>query len=100
MNQSINITFKDVFDYVINNTSYNPIEKYLDPTLFETCTDFIKNKKTGESIDQDPNYKFFLIKLEQLRSIAKEINLKDLESACEEMTESCPKKIFLNKCQI
>ena len=93
--QSINITFKDVFDYVINNTSYNPIEKYLDPTLFETCADCIKNKKTAEIINQDSGYEFFLIKLEQLKSIAKEINLKDLQSSCEEIKELSPKTILL-----
>ena len=49
---NINVDRHDIFDYVVGNATYDPIEKCIDPTLYETYGDFILKISGQEYIYQ------------------------------------------------
>jgi hypothetical protein len=55
----IKISVNDIFDYVIGNSNYNPIERCIDPTRFEVLDFDIYDNQNKKTLEQNDKFKFF-----------------------------------------
>jgi hypothetical protein len=92
---NIKISASDIFDYVVGNSNYDPIERCIDPTRFEVFDVTICDNQTKQSIEQNDEFKFFCSEVSKLRSIAKEMDPREIQSICNELEEIAPTKINL-----
>lgn len=98
MNQvikEIKIERNDIFDYVVGNTTYDPIERCIDPTIYEVFDETIFNNQTKQFVIQDTQYCDFCKQVSLLRSNAKNMNPSEIVKLCEELEEIAPTKILL-----
>jgi hypothetical protein len=93
----IKINQSDIFDYVVGNSVYDPIEKIIDPTLYELFDVSIYNRKTKEFHDQSSEYKNFCKQVSQLRSNAANMNRAEVIRICVELEEIAPVEINLTE---
>ena len=96
----INITVakEDIFDYVVGNATYDPIEKCIDPTLYETYGDFIlRHDDDGnrEYINQGEDYQYFYQEMYKLKNLAKKMSKQEILRICEELEEVAPNTVNL-----
>ena len=89
----IKISVNDIFDYVVGNSNYNPIERCIDPTRFEVFDFGIYDNQNKKTIEQDDKFKFFCSEVSKLRSIAKEMDQKEIQSICGELESIAPIEI-------
>jgi hypothetical protein len=91
----IKISVNDIFDYVVGNSNYDPIERCIDPTCFEVFDVAIYDNKNKQSLDQDEKFKFFCSEVSKLRSISKEMDPREIQSICNELEQIAPTEINL-----
>ena len=91
----IKISVNDIFDYVIGNSNYNPIERCIDPTRFEVFDFDIYDNQNEKTLEQNDKFKFFCAKVFELRFLAKEMDLREIQSICNELAEIAPTEINL-----
>jgi hypothetical protein len=91
----IKISASDIFDYVVGNSSYDPIERCIDPTRFEVFDVAIYDNQNKLSLEQDEKFLFFSSEVSKLRSIAKEMDPREIQSLCNELAEVAPTEINL-----
>lgn len=91
----IKISVNAIFDYVIGNSNYNPIERCIDPTRFEVLDFDIYDNQNEKTLEQNDKFKFFCAKVIELRFIAKEMDLREIQSICNELAEIAPTEINL-----
>jgi len=91
----IKISVNDIFDYVIGNSNYNPIERCIDPTRFEVLDFDIYDNQNKKTLEQNDKFKFFCTKVIELRFMAKEMDLREIQSICNELAEIAPTEINL-----
>ena len=92
---NINVSRHDIFDYVIRNSDYDPIEKCIDPTLYETYSDFILKIDGQDYIYQDEEYNKFYNEMFRLRRKALDMHTSEILRLCEEIEEIAPKMVQL-----
>jgi hypothetical protein len=92
---NIKISSNDIFDYVVGNTNYDPIERSIDPTRFEVFDEFIYDHKNKCNLDQDAKFKYFCTEVSKLRSISKGMDNSEIQAICIELEEVSPKQINL-----
>lgn len=92
---SIKIDRNDIFDYVIGNTNYDPIERCIDPTVYEVFDTAIYNHNTKQTFPQDEVYVNFSTQVSKLRSNAKNMETQEILRICEELEEVSPRNIYL-----
>lgn len=85
----------DIFDYVVGNTNYDPLERCIDPTKFEVMDRFIYNRETKELLEQDETYVQFCEGVSELRRYAKILAPTDIQRICDELSELAPTEINL-----
>ena len=91
----VDINKYDIFDYVVGNSLYDPIEKCIDPTRYEVYDYFIYDNQERKRIHQKQDYVIFCYEVTKLREKTPEMNTKEIESLCEELAEIAPTKIEL-----
>jgi hypothetical protein len=91
----IKISTNDIFDYVVGNSSYDPIERCIDPTRFEVFDVTIYDNQNKLSLKQDEKFLFFSSEVSKLRSISKEMDPREIQSLCNELAEIAPTEINL-----
>ena len=91
----IKISVNDIFDYVVGNSNYDPIERCIDPTRFEVFDVAIYDNKNKQSLDQDDKFKYFFSEVSKLRSISKEMDPREIQSICNELEQIAPTEINL-----
>ena len=91
----IKISTNDIFDYVVGNSNYDPIERCIDPTRFEVFDVAIYDNQNKLSLEQDEKFLFFSSEVSKLRSIAKEMDPREIQSLCNELAEVAPTEINL-----
>ena len=91
----IKISVNAIFDYVIGNSNYNPIERCIDPTRFEVLDFDIYDNQNEKTLEQNDKFKFFCAKVFELRFLAKEMDLREIQSICNELAEIAPTEINL-----
>ena len=94
---NISVNKSDIFNYVVGNASYDPIEKCIDPTLYETYSDFIlrNDGDQKEYIYQDRDYEYFYKEMTKLKKLSKDMSKGEIIRICEELQEVAPKIISL-----
>ncbi len=94
---NISVNKSDIFNYVVGNASYDPIEKCIDPTLYETYSDFIlrNDGDQKEYIYQDKDYEYFYKEMTKLKKLSKDMSKGEIIRICEELQEVAPKIISL-----
>lgn len=94
---NISISKSDIFNYVVGNASYDPIEKCIDPTIYETYCDFILHHDGDqrEYIYQNQEYEYFYKEMTKLKKLSPEMSQGEILRICEELQEVAPKTISL-----
>ena len=91
----INVSRHDIFDYVVSNSVYDPVEKCIDATIYETYIDHIFNIRDQEYVDQDRDYIYFYKELFKLKAKASDMHTSEILRLCEEIEEIAPKTVKL-----
>lgn len=91
----INISYNDILDYVKGMSSYDPIEKCIDPMRYEVFNHFIYDSETKNKIFQEEDYIQFCIEVGRLKKLAQGMQQSEIKSICSEILEIAPKKIQL-----
>ena len=94
---NISVNKSDIFNYVVGNASYDPIEKCIDPTLYETYSDFILHHDGDqqEYIYQNKDYEYFYKEMTKLKKLSFKMSENEILRICEELQEVAPKTISL-----
>jgi hypothetical protein len=95
MKKRIKIHASDILEYVIGNSSYDAIEKVIDPTRYEIFEDGIFDHETGDLIEQGEEYQVYLKQVANLKKHVPQMGLKEIKSICEEIEEISPQSIIL-----
>ena len=93
--KNISVNKDDIFNYVVGNSSYDPIEKCIDCKSYEVFDEFIYNNVTKETIEQDEDFVVFSRQVSQLRVKAQNMSGDEISRICEELEEIAPKTIKL-----
>ena len=91
----INVSRHDIFDYVIGEACYDPIEKCIDPTLYETYCDYIVKIDDQDYIYQDEDYRWFYKEMLKLKYKSEKMHTSEILRLCEEIEEIAPKTVNL-----
>jgi hypothetical protein len=97
MTKSVNIKVNrnDIFDYVVGNSNYAPIERCIDPTLYEVFDEFIYDIRNKKTHLQEEDYVVFSKQVSLLRTKAMQMNSNEIIRLCEELEEISPKSVTL-----
>lgn len=93
--KNIKVNRNDIFNYVVGNSCYDPIEKCIDCKSYEVFDEFIYNNETKETIEQDEEFNIFSKQVSMLRSKSKDMSGDEILRICEELEEIAPKTIKL-----
>lgn len=93
--KNIKVKKEDIFDYVVGNSSYDPIERCIDCKSYEVFDEFIYNNQNKETIEQDEEFNIFSKQVSMLRSKSKDMSGDEILRICEELEEIAPKTIKL-----
>lgn len=93
----IKIKKEDIFDYVVGNSSYDAIEKQIDPTRYEVFDCGIYDNNTKTIVDQDEVYVQYCKHVSNLRANARadKMSYQEIERICQEIEEIAPTEIKL-----
>ena len=93
--QKVDVNKCDIFDYVVGNSHYDPIEKCIDPTRYEVYDYFIYDNQERKRIHQEQDYVIFCYEVTKLKEKTSKMSRKEIESLCEELAEIAPTTIEL-----
>ena len=93
--KNIQVDRNDIFNYVVSNSSYDPIERCIDCQSYEVFDEFIYNNETKETIEQEEVYNIFCKQVSVLRSKASKMKPEEIIRICEELEEIAPKYVKL-----
>ena len=93
--QKILINKFDIFNYVVGNSHYDPIEKCIDPTRYEVYDYFIYDSQERKRYNQKQDYVIFCNEVTKLKKNAPDMSQREITSLCEELAEIAPTKIEL-----
>lgn len=96
MKKQIKVRMADIFDYVVKNSSYDAIEKLIDPNRYEVFDTSIYDHKNKRFLMQSPEYEKYCQEVSKLRKASKGMSTKEIESICLEIEEIAPTSIFLS----
>jgi hypothetical protein len=91
----IKVSRYDIFDYVVGNSTFDPIEKCIDPIRYEVFDTFIFDNKAKCNIDQDEQFRDFGEQVAKLRIRARKMQRDEIDRLCEELEEIAPVSISL-----
>ena len=83
---NIKIKKEDIFDYVVGNSHYDPIEKTIDPTRYEVFDCGIYDNAAKKTIQQGDDYIHFCSQVSYL---------KKSDQLCLELEEIAPTHIII-----
>ena len=91
----IKVSKYDIFDYVVVNSTFDTIEKCIDPIRYEVFDTFIFDNKGRCNIDQDEQFRDFGEQVSKLRRKARKMQRDEIDRLCEELGEIAPVSISL-----
>ena len=91
----IKVSKDDIFDYVVGKSTFDPIEKCIDPIRYEVFDTFIFDNKGRCNIDQDEQFRDFGEQVSKLRRKARKMQRDEIDRLCEELEEIAPVSISL-----
>jgi len=92
---NIKVSSDDIFEYVVRNSNFCPIEVLIDNQRYAAYDPFIYDSVAKEMIDQDDIYEDFCKQVSHLRSQASEMSGEEIHRICVELEEIAPKTIKL-----
>ena len=92
----IKVSRYDIFDYVTSRSTFDPIEKCIDPLRYEVFDTFIYDSKEKKNITQDEKFCKFEWELTKLRNNARHMQPDEIDRICEELEEIAPDSLDLN----
>lgn len=92
---NIKIKKEDIFDYVVGNSHYDPIEKTIDPTRYEVFDCGIYDNAAKKTIQQGEDYIHFCSQVSYLKKSAPNMERKEIDQLCLELEEIAPTHIIL-----
>ena len=92
----IKVSRYDIFDYVVGNSTFDPIEKCIDPLRYEVFDTFIFDSKEKTNIDQDDEFCKFEWEVSKLRNRARKMDKLEIDRICEELEEIAPQSLNLS----
>ena len=92
----IKIEQADIFNYVVGNTTYDPIERQIDPEKYEVYDHAIYDHTRKVSIPQSETYHNYMEHLRNLKERAKDMDSFEITKLSEEIHEISPKHININ----
>lgn len=93
--KNIKVNKDDIFNYVVGNSNYDPIERCIDCKSYEVFDEFIYNNQTKETIEQDEDFNVFSKQVSMLRSKSSNMSGGEIIRICEELEEIAPKYVKL-----
>tara|TARA_R100000995_G_C3399829_1_gene84353 strand:- start:147 stop:437 length:291 start_codon:yes stop_codon:yes gene_type:complete len=95
--EKVNIQVKshDIFNYVVGNSVFDPIERCIDPSRYEVFDGFVYDNKTKENITQGHEYQKFCWEVTKLKQLARKMERREIESVCEEIAEIAPTYVLI-----
>ena len=93
--KNINVNRHDIFKWVVSQSCFDPVEKCIDTTVYETFGDHIRNSKTNEYIEQQEDYTNFYREMFKLKRLVPEMGGPEIKRICEELEEIAPKFVYL-----
>jgi hypothetical protein len=92
-NIKIQITKEDIFYYVAGISSYDALERVLDPTRYELYPDAIWDKTSGKWLSQESDYVYYYSHVNRLKEFSPKMQADEIRRLCEEIAEIAPKEI-------
>jgi len=92
----IKVNSNDIFNFVVGNSVFDPIEKCIDPTRYEVFDSFVYDNNTQEKIVQSHQYQKFCWEVTKLKQLTEKMERREIESVCEEIAEIAPTYVLLN----
>ena len=92
----IKIEQADIFNYVVGNTTYDPIERQIDPEKYEVYDHAIYDHSRKVSIPQSETYHNYMEHLRNLKERAKDMDNFEITKLSEEIQEISPTHINNN----
>ncbi len=96
LSMRIKIEQADIFNYVVGNTTYDPIERQIDPEKYEVYDHAIYDHSRKVSIPQSETYHNYMEHLRNLKERAKGMDNFEIQKLSEEIQEISPKHININ----
>ena len=93
----IKVDRNEIFNFVVGNSIFDPIEKCIDPTRYEVFDTFIYDNETDRKYDQGPIYNRFCWEVTKLKNLSENMTGAEIIRICEELEEIAPKLISLEK---
>ena len=91
----IKINRNDIFNFVVRNTNYDPIEKIIDPVRYEVLDTHIYDHAKKISLNQSEEYVNFSKQVSLLRSNTPQMDRLEIERICDELAEIAPTGLYL-----
>ena len=93
---NIEVNRYDIFNWVVGSSVFDPIERCIDPTRYETFDTFIYDSKTKTNVFQTEEYEKFCSEVTKLKKLSRKMEKREVESICEEICEIAPQYVILN----
>ena len=91
----IKINKYDIFAYAVGQTTFEPIEKCIDPMRYEVFDTFIYDTKEKKNIDQSEDFCRFSKQVSKLKTNARKMQPSEIDQLCQELEEIAPKCISI-----
>ncbi len=92
---NIKVSADDIFEYVVRNSNFCPIEVKIDKERYAAYDPFIYDSVEKEMIEQDEVYESFCKQVSKLRENALEMSGDEIYRICIELEEISPKTVKL-----
>ena len=89
----IKVSRYDIFDYVTSRSTFDPIEKCIDPIRYEVFDTFIYDSEEKKNILQGEKFCKFEWEVSKLRNNAQHMLPDEIYRVCEELAEIAPKSL-------
>ena len=93
----IKVDRNEIFNFVVGNSIFDPIEKCIDPTRYEVFDTFIYDNETDRKYTQGPIYNRFCWEVTKLKNLSENMTGAEIIRICEELEEIAPKLVTLEK---
>ena len=92
---NIKVNSHDIFNFVVGNSVFDPIERCIDPTRYEVFDGFVYDSKTKENITQSHEYQKFCWEVTKLKNLSAKMDNSEIQRICEELAEIAPTYLIL-----
>tara|TARA_A100001201_G_scaffold126721_1_gene111271 strand:+ start:1227 stop:1526 length:300 start_codon:yes stop_codon:yes gene_type:complete len=93
---NIKVNCYDIFNWVVGSSVFDPIERCIDPTRYETFDTFVYDSKTKTNILQTEEYEKFCAEVTKLKKLSRKMDRNEIERVCKEICEIAPLYVILN----